>query len=194
MPAMSQTIGGAAAAREAQRANLRSTGGTLGGKPTGQSTGRPASEGSNAGRSRSHRVPTKSELEVKLMANDFYLDAAAQRADELAAERQAHLADLAAYRANGEIGEAARVVQALANNQAEQQNLQALCNDYVAAQQPRQPERISEEERAAKPWSRMNYDDVLEMARGSKYAKDLTWNADMQAGYNEVRARRARGE
>lgn len=128
------------------------------------------------------------------MANDFYLDAAAQRADELAAERQAHLADLAAYRANGEIGEAARVVQALANNQAEQQNLQALCNDYVAAQQPRQPERISEEERAAKPWSRMNYDDVLEMARGSKYAKDLTWNADMQAGYNEVRARRARGE
>ena len=32
--------------------------------------------------------------------NDFYLDAAAQRANELAAERQAHLADLAAYRAS----------------------------------------------------------------------------------------------
>jgi hypothetical protein len=126
--------------------------------------------------------------------NDFYLNAAAQRANELAAERQAHLADLAAYRANGDTQSAAQVVQALANNQAEQQNLQTLCNDYVAAQQPRQPERISEEERAAKPWSRMNYDDVLEMARGSKYAKDLTWNADMQAGYNEVRARRARGE
>jgi hypothetical protein len=126
--------------------------------------------------------------------NDFYLDAAAQRANELAAERQAHLADLAAYRANGDTQSAAQVVQALANNQAEQQNLQTLCNDYVAASQPRQPERISDEERAAKPWSRMNYDDVLEMARGSKYAKDLTWNADMQAGYNEVRARRARGE
>ena len=126
--------------------------------------------------------------------NDFYLSAAARRANELAAERQAHLADLAAHRANGDTVSAAQAVQALANNQAEQQNLQALCNDYVAAQQPRQPERISEEERAAKPWSRMNYDDVLEMARGSKYAKDLTWNADMQAGYNEVRARRARGE
>jgi hypothetical protein len=40
----------------------------------------------------------------------------------------------------------------------------------------------------------MNYDDVLDMARTSKYAKDLTWNADMQAGYDEVRARRSRGE
>jgi aspartyl/asparaginyl-tRNA synthetase len=128
------------------------------------------------------------------MANDFYLDAAAQRANEIAAEKQAALADLAAHRANGDTVSAAQSVQQLANLQAEQQNLQSLCNDYVAAQRPPAPPELSAEERAAKPWSKMNYDDVLEMAKTSKYAKDLTWNDDMQRGYEETRRRRSRGE
>jgi hypothetical protein len=112
----------------------------------------------------------------------------------LEAERQAALADLAAHKANNDYAAASATVQSLANLQAEATNLKNLCDNYIASQQPRQPERLSDEEKAAKPIHRMNYDDVLDMARTSKYAKDLTWNADMQAGYDEVRARRSRGE
>jgi hypothetical protein len=129
------------------------------------------------------------------MADDFYLSAASQRANELAAERQAHLADLAAYRANGDTQSAAQVVQALANNQAEQQNLQTLCNDYVAAQQPRRQPEPSPEERAARPINRMDWSDVVEMTRGSKWAKDIRPDdPNMIAGWHEARARRGRGE
>jgi aspartyl/asparaginyl-tRNA synthetase len=69
-----------------------------------------------------------------------------------------------------------------------------LYQNYVQSQQPpRQPE-LTPEERAAKPIHRMDYSDVLEMAKTSKYFKDGTWNDDMQRAYNEVRARRSRGE
>jgi aspartyl/asparaginyl-tRNA synthetase len=128
------------------------------------------------------------------MTQDFYISAALQRQNELEAERQAALADLAAHKANNDYAAASATVQSLANLQAEATNLKNLCDNYIASQQPRQPERLSDEEKAAKPIHRMNYDDVLDMARTSKYAKDLTWNADMQAGYDEVRARRSRGE
>jgi aspartyl/asparaginyl-tRNA synthetase len=128
------------------------------------------------------------------MSQDFYLNAAQQRAAELEMELSAAKTDLLTYRHNQDIQSAGEAVQRIANLTAEQSNLRGLVEGYVASQQPRQPEQLSDEERAAKPIHRMNYDDVLEMARTSKYGKDLTWNADMQAGYNEVRARRSRGE
>jgi hypothetical protein len=129
------------------------------------------------------------------MANDFYLDAAAQRANEIAAERQAALADLAAHRANGDTQSAAQSVQQLANLQAEQQNLQTLCNDYVAAQRPPSPPELSPEERAAKPWHRMDWNDVVELTKTSKWAKDIRPDDEnMIRGWHEVRARRGRGE
>jgi hypothetical protein len=111
------------------------------------------------------------------MTQDFYISAALQRQNELEAERQAALADLAAHKANNDYAAASATVQSLANLQAEATNLKNLCDNYIASQQPRQPERLSDEEKAAKPIHRMNYDDVLDMARTSKYAKDLTWNA-----------------
>jgi hypothetical protein len=125
---------------------------------------------------------------------DFYLSAAQQRAAELEMELSAAKTDLLTFRHNQDLQQAGEAVQRIANLTAEQNNLRGLVEGYVQSQQPRQPERLSDEERAAKPIHRMNYDDVLEMARTSKYGKDLTWNADMQAGYNEVRARRSRGE
>jgi hypothetical protein len=128
------------------------------------------------------------------MANDFYLEAARERQNAIELELASCKADLLAHRQNGSLSEAGEAIQRIANLTAEQSNLQSLAQGYIQSQQPRQPERLSDEEKAAKPIHRMNYNDVLEMARTSKYAKDLTWNADMQAGYDEVRARRSRGE
>lgn len=128
------------------------------------------------------------------MSNDFYSAVTQSRLTMLAAEEQASLADLAASRANSDTESAASALQQLANLRAERSNLLSLHQEYVASQQPQRQPEPSPEERAARPWSRMDYSDVLEMARNSKYAKDLTWNSDMQAGYEETRRRRARGE
>jgi hypothetical protein len=128
------------------------------------------------------------------MSQDFYLNAAQQRAAELEMELSAAKTDLLTFKHNQDLQGAGEAVQRIANLTAEQSNLRGLVEGYVQSQQPpRQPE-LSPEERAAKPIHRMDYSDVLEMAKTSKYAKDLTWNEDMQRGYNEVRARRSRGE
>jgi hypothetical protein len=126
--------------------------------------------------------------------SDFYLNAAQQRAAELEMELSAARTDLLTHRHNQDLQSAGEAVQRIANLTAEQSNLRGLVDGYVQSQQPpRQPE-LTPEERDAKPWSKMDYNDVLEMCRGSKYAKDLTWNADMQAGYEETRRRKSRGE
>jgi hypothetical protein len=126
--------------------------------------------------------------------SDFYLSAAQQRAAELEMELSAAKTDLLTYRHNSDLQAAGEAVQRIANLTAEQSNLRGLVDGYVASQRPPQPEVLTDEERNARPWSKMTYADVLEMAKTSKYAKDLTWNEDMQRGYNEVRARRSRGE
>ena len=129
------------------------------------------------------------------MADDFYSQAASHRLTLIEAERAAALADLAAHRANSDYDSAAASVQALANLDAERQNLVSLHQNYIASQTPPTPPEVSPEERAAKPWYRMDYSDVLEMAKGSRYGKDLSWNdKNMQAGYHEAMRRKARGE
>jgi len=128
------------------------------------------------------------------MSNDFYISAAQQRQNELEAERQAALADLAAHKANGDTMAAAATVQNLANLQSEFQNLKNLCDNYIASQQPAQQPELTPEERAARPWHRMDYSE-LDLARTSKYGKSLTWDdPHMRAGLAEARARRGRGE
>ena len=101
---------------------------------------------------------------------DFYLEAARQRQNELAAERQAALADLAAHRANGDTASAAQAVQQLANNQAEEQNLQALCNDYLQQQQGPQRPYVSEEARAARRPEEMDQEDMAQVMNQSRYS------------------------
>jgi hypothetical protein len=129
------------------------------------------------------------------MSNDFYSDAAAQRLRMLDAERAAHLADLAAHRANGDTESAATVVQALANAEAERGNLLNLYNAYVQSQQPPQPEQLTDAERFSRPWDKMTPDDGLALAKTSKYGRDLNWNdPNVRAGYAETQKRRARGE
>jgi len=74
-------------------------------------------------------------------------------------------------------------------------NLADLHSRYVQSQTPVAPPEISAEERHAKPWDKMNYDDALALARNSKYGKDLTHDdPNVAAGYRAVQARRQRGE
>jgi hypothetical protein len=51
------------------------------------------------------------------------------------------------------------------------------------------------EERMAKPWDKMNWNDALDLVRGTKLGKDLTLDdPNVQAGMREVMRRRQRGE
>jgi hypothetical protein len=126
---------------------------------------------------------------------DFYSDAAAQRLRQIEAERAAHLADLAAHRANGDTESAAMVVQALANAEAEKANLVSLHNQYVASQQPPPPEELTDAERFNRPWNKMTPDDALALAKTSKYGKNLDWNdPHVRAGWQEAQRRKSRNE
>ena len=129
------------------------------------------------------------------MSQDFYLNAAQQRAAELEMEISAAKTDLLTMRHNQDLQGAGEAVSRIAQLTAEQSNLRGLVEGYVQSQQPpRQPE-TSPEERAARPWNRMDWGDVVEVTRGSKWAKDIRPDdPNMIAGWHEARARRGRGE
>jgi hypothetical protein len=87
-------------------------------------------------------------------------------------------------------------VQTLADLEASKRNVLALHNQYVRSQQPPPaPPELTAEEKAAKPWDKMTWEDGLDLAKTSKYGRDLDHSdPNVQAGYREVAARRARGE
>ena len=127
--------------------------------------------------------------------SDFYLSAAQQRAAELEVELSAAKTDLLTYRHNQDLPGAGEAVQRIANLTAEQSNLQGLVQGYIRSQQPAQPEVLTDEERAAKPWHRMSADDGLQLAKTSKYGKNLDWSdPNVRNGYAEAQRRRYRGE
>jgi hypothetical protein len=129
------------------------------------------------------------------MSNDFYLNAAQQRAAELEMELSAAKTDLLTYRHNQDLQAAGEAVQRIADLTTQQSNLQALCQGYIQSQQPRQPEQLTDEERNARPWHKMTADDGLQLAKTSKYGKSLDWNdPNVRSGYAEAQRRRARGE
>lgn len=129
------------------------------------------------------------------MANDFYPQAAISRANMIEAEMAAAKADLMAHRANNDVESASAAVQQIANLAAEKSNLTQLYNDYVASQQPPQKPYETPEQKAAKPWSQMGWDDIVDLTKTSRYAKDIRADdPNMIAGWHEARARRGRGE
>jgi hypothetical protein len=130
------------------------------------------------------------------MANDdFYLQAGSQRLAQIEAEWAAALADLAAHRANHDSDSAAAAIQQIANLDVEVANLNSLYSRYVQSQNPPAPPEPSPEERAARPISRMDWSDVVEMTRQSKYAKNIRPDdPNLIAGWQEAQRRRARGE
>jgi hypothetical protein len=70
-----------------------------------------------------------------------------------------------------------------------------LHQQYVASQTPPAPVELTPEEKHAKPWDRMTWQDGLDLARTSKYGADIDANdPNVQAGFREVMARRQRGE
>ena len=89
------------------------------------------------------------------MADDFYTQAARSRAEAIEMQIAASRADLLVHRQNGSLQEAGETVQQIANLEAERANLTTLYNNYVASQQPRQPEVLTEEERNARPWHKI---------------------------------------
>jgi hypothetical protein len=122
---------------------------------------------------------------------DFYLRAASQRANIIQAETAAAQADLAAHRANGDLESAAEAVQRLANLQAEAANLSTLYSNYRRSTQPPAPAEVSQEERHARPWDRMDYSDTWAISKNSKFGVD---EDAFRAGIAEVQRRKARGE
>ena len=64
------------------------------------------------------------------MADDFYLQAGSQRLAQIEAERAAALADLAAYKVNGDRESAAQSIQQIANLDVELGNLNNLYQRY----------------------------------------------------------------
>ncbi len=109
----------------------------------------------------------------------------------LDAEKAARLADLEAHRLKGDLEAAAEAVQAIADNDVARQNLTALCNQYVTSQNPPQPPELTQEERNAKPWTKMDYGDVWEMAKSKFGPPDEKM---FRAGIAETQRRRLRGE
>ena len=127
--------------------------------------------------------------------SDFYADSARRRLEQLSANRAAQIADLEAHRLNGDHDAAAECIQQIADLDAAKQNLTDLYSRYAQSQQPPQQPEPSPEERAARPINRMDWSDVVEMTRGSKWARDIRPDdPNMIAGWHEARARRARGE
>jgi hypothetical protein len=126
---------------------------------------------------------------------DFYSDAASQRLAQIEAQRAQSLADLANAKANADYESAASSVQQIANLETEKANVVALHQQYIQSQQSPVQQELSAEEKAARPLSRMTWQDGLDLAKTSKYGKTLSWDdPHVRAGYAEAQARRRRGE
>ena len=130
-----------------------------------------------------------------MASDDFYSFSARQRLQQINANRAQCLADLEQAKASADYESAASSVQEIANLEAQRQALVNLHSQYVASQQVPEPPELTPEERAAKPWDKMDWQDGLDLARTSKYGKDLRHDdPNVQAGYGEVMRRRQRGE
>jgi hypothetical protein len=124
---------------------------------------------------------------------DWYLEKGGQRLAALRAGRAQALADLELAKNNGDDDAADTAIANLADINAAEANTVQLCNQYIASQQP--PPEPSKEERAARPIDRMDWSDVVEMTRQSKYAKNIRPDdPNLIAGWQEAQRRRARGE
>jgi hypothetical protein len=123
------------------------------------------------------------------MADDWYVKVGRQRMAEISAGRAQAQADLELAKRDGDEYAAGAAIQNLADMDQLQNNLARLYDQYIASQQP--PPEPSREERLAKPLNRMNYGDVYEMLKHSKYGVD---HDAFREGIAEVARRRARGE
>jgi len=127
------------------------------------------------------------------MSDDFYIESGKSRLQEIAVECADALASLERAKLQSDFETAGQCVQQLANLDSEHNNLVGLYNRYVAANQPPPPPTL--EERRARPIHAMDWNDIVEMTRQSKYARNIRHDdPHMLAGYQEAMRRRGRGE
>ena len=130
-----------------------------------------------------------------MASDDFYSYSARQRLQQINAGRAQALADLEVAKSHADYESAALAVQQIADLEAQKQSLVNLHDQYIRSQQPPEQPEATAEERFARPWDRMTWDDALDLARTSQFAKDLDHNdPNVQAGYREVARRQRRGE
>lgn len=133
------------------------------------------------------------------MTTDFFITAAQQRAQELAADLAEMEAGLLRARAEGDEHNARQLIQSVANAKAERRNLEVTYNEYIASQQPAHQAPSSEGEWLMKPAEKMTGEDVSKIFEKSKYVTRQTWNepevaSRVNAGWAEVQRRRKAGQ
>jgi len=130
------------------------------------------------------------------MANDDpYLRGLQRRMAHNRAAEAAAKADLDTHVLNGDEDGIGESEQQIADVRAQQRNLASLAQEYIASQNPPASQEVSAEERAARPPERMDWQDVVNLARSCKYATDLKPDdPNMLRGYREAQRRRQRGE
>jgi hypothetical protein len=119
--------------------------------------------------------------------SDFYSDAALKAAQALEADLAQAKADLEVARANGDDTSAGFYVSKIADASASLQNLNNLYAQYVQSQQPVPVRPRTQEDLLNKPNSELDHWDGLEIARQSRYGKDLTLPDLYQAVRNNRR-------
>jgi hypothetical protein len=126
---------------------------------------------------------------------DPYAKLARRQYQDLQANISAAQADLEAYRQAGDKQSARGALQQIADLTAQQRNLSALHDQYVASKTPQQAPAKTAEEIAATLIQNMTGDELLALYRSCEYGKDLDWNdPNVRAGWVEAQNRRARGE
>jgi hypothetical protein len=129
------------------------------------------------------------------MSDDFYTDVARRRLAQIEADEAQAQAHMIAARANGDTDHAVEQAEALEILAVKKQALLRLHQQHVQSQNPPPPPRQTPEQLRAKPAEQMTWADGLEIARQSKYGKNLDFNdPNVVAGYHEATRRRNRGE
>jgi hypothetical protein len=127
--------------------------------------------------------------------DDWYLDCGREQLNQINAERAQELANLEAAKAAYDDHSAKAAIQAIADLDAKRANLSALYSQYVASQNPPRPPEPGAEERRARSWDRMDWQDIVDMTRQSKYARNIRPDdPGLIAGYHEAMRRRRAGE
>jgi hypothetical protein len=128
------------------------------------------------------------------MADDnWLLQRGAERLGQINAARSQAVADLERAKSEYDDSAAMDAIQQIADLDQAAASLNALYSRYTASQTP--PPQPSQEERKARTWDRMDWQDIVDMTRQSKYAKNIRPDdPNMIAGYQEAMRRRGRGE
>ncbi len=127
--------------------------------------------------------------------DDWYIQQGRNRLQQIAYARASAVADLEGAKVSYDDDAAGSALQTIADLDAQRANLMGLYQQYWNSQHPPAPPQPSAEERKARTWDRMDWQDIVDMTRTSKYAKDIRPDdPNMVAGYHEAMRRRRAGE